>query len=274
MKFARGFKYNGHSSYEKDLIIVNDSDSNDYNIGLEREIITGNTNHARYEAFGLSAKYSSMLEISFTVIKNPDYHISDVEFTREEVREVTAWLTSPTIPMLLSFDDPDEDPVLPVDYFGNFTNVQSFTARGVYGLKLTFLCSSPWGYSREYVYSSIITESGNLTIENTSDDWNVPVYPYITIVPAEHGQITIENITDNGSFSFNCERNVTTYIDCRRLMVSDDTNLISFRDLGWTTNTLDTLYWPRLIHGTNKFKITGNCTIEMKCRFPRKVGEV
>ncbi|HAU86811.1 MAG TPA: hypothetical protein DCW90_15375, partial [Lachnospiraceae bacterium] len=54
---------------------------------------------------------------------------------------------------------------------------------------------------------------------------------------------------------------------------------LSLSELGFTSENLLNinsgkmgLYWPRLIPGTNKFKITGGCSVKMSFRCPRKVG--
>lgn len=278
MKFGQSFKYNGYSTEDFNLIICSDNPASEYALSMDREIITGNTTHVRNEAFGLSAKYSNMLSLELMLIKNPRLYTAPelLSFSRDELRNITAWLTSPTIPMLLDFTEYDESQD-PVDFFGNFDSVNTFTYGNIYGIKATFLCNAPWGYTKELEYSSDISGSGIINIDNTSDDWESAVYPLINIHPTENGNITITNITENKSFSFLAERNLDIMIDCRRLMVTkmvtDTIDIVSFRELGWTTDTLDTLYWPRLIHGENQIQITGNCTIKISCRFPRKVGE-
>lgn len=276
MKFGQNFKYNGSSTEEKNLILCSDESVNEYALGMEREMIVGNTTHVRHESFGLTGKYSDMLELNIMLIKDPGIYTTPElqNFGRDELREITAWLTSPNIPLLLEFEDYDESQE-PVDFFGNFISVTAFSSGEVFGLKATFRCSAPWGYTKEQVYSSTISESDTIMINNTSDDWESSVYPYITITPTAMGEtnFTIENKTDGGSFSFKGVRNVPITIDCRRLMVFDSLGLIDYTDLGWTTDTLDTLYWPRLIHGWNEICITGSCKAEIRCRYPRKVGE-
>lgn len=281
LKFGLSFTYNGFSTIDKNLILCADSGADSISLLPDREMVMGNTNYLRNETFGISSKYSDVLSLEIMLIKDPQiYDCQHVQaFTRSELREITSWLTSPNIPMLLEFEDCEEnDDGVPVDFFGNFTNVTSFTAGNLYGIKATFQCNAPWGYTKEQIYSSTISGSGNLTINNTSDDWESSVYPYIILSDTQNETVVIENKTDNGKFSLKTERNIDVYIDCRRLMVQkpieNGYDLVRFSDLGWTTDTLDTLYWPRLIHGRNELSITGNCRVVIKCRYPRKVGEL
>lgn len=280
MKFGQGFTYNGKSTDDYNLILCSDETANEYNLSMEREMVTGSITNARHEVYGLTGKYSDLLDLNFMLIRNPNiYTVPEVQkFTRDELREIIAWLSSPNTPLLLEFEDYDESQE-PVDFYGNFTSITPFTFGNVYGLEVKFQCNASWGFSKEKTYSAELSSSDNYTIfeiNNTSDDWESYVYPYFIITPlALEETITIQNITDDmGTFSFMGYTNLPVNIDCKRLMVWDDAGVVNYSSLGWTTDTMDTIYWPRLIHGVNKIKVTGNCKVEIKCRFPRKVGEL
>lgn len=249
-------------------------------MGLDREIVTGNTTYVRHEVYGIAGKYSDVLTLTFTFLKDPCIYDTQEQrkFSREDIREITAWLTSPNIPLLLEFEDYD-DTWEPIDFYGNFTSVELYSVGEVYGLTVTFQCNAPWGYSKEKTYFASLTSSDDSTIfeiDNDSDDWESYVYPCFKITPNTLEEtITIQNITDDlGTFSFTGYTNLVVNIDSQRLMVWDDAGVTNYSKLGWTTDTMDTIYWPRLIHGENKIKIMGNCDVTMKFRLPRKVGEV
>lgn len=73
-------------------------------------------------------------------------------------------------------------------------------------------------------------------------------------------------------------------INTRNMTITDESgNLIPAYKIGWDDNYSTTLpdsttssdiYWLKLLEGLNTLKISGLCSIKVKCEFPRKVGNI
>ena len=193
--------------------------------------------------------------------------------TKNNIRIINAWLTSPQYPRLLKFigDDYFSEEI---EFFATITEVSTEHASLPYELTYTVTCDSQWGYTPLILCKT--TSSSTLpreySIQNNSDCWEDYVYPTIKVSPKSHGIITIKNKTDNGrTMKINALKSDDFYIDCRNLKIYDITkSIVSFEDLG--IEDIDDIYWPRLAYGENIFEFTGDATFEISYREPRKVG--
>lgn len=113
------------------------------------------------------------------------------------------------------------------------------------------------------VYSPLITTpletvstSSTITLEN---DGHFEVYPEISFKKNGVGTITIENLDDGGSI-FEV-RDLTDqediYINCEKEIIQTDIIGVYRYD-----NIIGD--FPRLVHGSNRLKITGDCTIQFR----------
>lgn len=271
--FGKYFEFNGKSSEDFDLTIVSFDVLNSISMGLERNVNIGEMNFFRQRPNHFGATYTNPLQFDVTVVKNPD--TSDRKFfTRSEIGQINAWLTSPRFPKLFhmtDYDDATESDEY-VDYFVTIQNVESTFIQEVIGLKFTLTCDSPFGYSEEK--EEILSTSGKkYSIFNETDDLESYIYPVIEVTPKDKNDITITNITDNASsITFNpTGANNTIYIDCQNLTIKNSIGtLIPLTDL----NILDPqkIYWFKLLSGQNEISFSGNATIKIKYREYRKVG--
>lgn len=198
---------------------------------------------------------------------NTDY------FSMNDVRQITAWLTSPQFPKLFKLINSEylsED----VDFFATITSVELDNIKNPYQISCTVTCDSNYGYTPEIVnhIDSISTLTNSVTLTNNSDCLEDYVYPIIKVSPKSHGTITIKNTSDNnGTMKINALKNDDFYIDCQKLKIYDITNsIVSLEDLG--IEDIGDIYWPRLIYGENVFEFTGDASFEISYREPRKVG--
>lgn len=118
-------------------------------------------------------------------------------------------------------------------------------------------------YKGNNVYLHYKYEGGNFVNINDgyfnfycySDELEEYVYP--TIKVNESGDFKLTQVTDN-----NKQMVITTSLsgqlvfDCRNCIVSKDNTHIIYQDIGW--NTIDNIYWMRLIPGNNRIKVEGN----------------
>lgn len=275
MKTGTTFLYDGKLSSEYGVIVGGSGSSDSYEMGLDRSIVTGDLNRFRTQVNHIGTKYSNVLTFSFSIVKDPcQFHNDDMYFTRQEIRNLNAWLTSQEFPKVLYFPDDEED----IYYFAIINSVDSNVANTkVYMLTYEVTCNAPWGFSALKEESSIVDNNileRNIIINNTSDDVYNYIYPIIEIEPHSSGTITIMNNSDessNGnSISINVLEGDTITIDCRLCSFTSLSGAISLVDLGFTD--VGNIYIPKLIYGTNNIFLSGDADFTFKWREPRKVG--
>ena len=307
-QYGKSFIYNGRSSEEFGLITAGFR-VQDIPLGLSRTTMKSSMNRYRHQVNIYGVNYDDVLTFTLLLIKDPCTHADNMRFTREELRDLNAWLTSPISPRLfhmydypnIRYESVEEEVEVEVvdeetgetttetqtvtriveideseeeyDYFGIFTNVV-VSDNNIYALECTFECNTPYALSSE---QSVVITDGSGIVPNPSDDYEDYVYPVIRITPTadtnEPYSIRIINDSDNSKYitlkNMKTQQDIT--LDCRKLIVKNsDGSLISFEDLN--VDVVDYIYWPRLKHGDNSFRITGDATVEFIYRYPVKVG--
>ena len=287
--FGSSFTYNGISSDDYGIILCAVTQPDSIPMGLKREIIKGEITSNRSVANWYNTKYSDVLSFDITMTKPEDR-----AFSREEIRDINAWLTGPRTPALLFFEDEAFDPI---NYYGIFTDVTNTYGSGILMLTYTFTADSPYGWSNEREFkctSQSATSNIKFEIINDTDELTDFIYPLFKIKSTPGTKITIENTSEIStdikscvfSFTFpsNLDSTLPIYIDSKYHRFYYKNNLgakitLSLSDLGFTTNQLDNfdngllaMYWIRLIPGTNILNVSGKCDITATFRCPRKVG--
>lgn len=118
-------------------------------------------------------------------------------------------------------------------------------------------CDSSNVYS-QYITSNLetITTNKTITIENNG---HFDVYPEISIKKNGAGKITIESLDNYGAIFevLNLTNQEDIYINCEKETIETDL-------LG--TYRYDDLIgeFPKLVYGSNRLKITGACTIQLR----------
>ena len=276
-KTCKYFTYDGRSSEDFGIILGSEDGAiNEVPMGLSRS--SGKSDITRYRLVPnhSGTSYDEVLEFEICLIKNPCQGRSqdDMKFTRAQISEINAWLTSPRFPQLLhfvDFDDSIKDDMY-IDYFAVFTNVTSVANGDIHELKFTVTCNAPFAFSQEYK-RVIDASSGSAEchINCTTDERQMDVYPVITIEPLATGIVTIENSTQGKSLSVECLNDNIVSIDNEKLKISDLTGkLIKLSDLGLMD--IGNLYWFSLSYGVNDIKITGEAKVTITYREYRKVG--
>lgn len=285
--FGSSFTYNGISSDDYGVILCAAEQPDSIPMGLTREILKGEITSSRPVANHYNTKYSDVLTFDITITK-PENRA----FSREEVREINAWLTAPRTPTLLFFEDEAFDPIY---YFGVFTEVDDIYGNGIIMLTYTFTSNAPYGWSdeREFVFDNMSTE---FKVINDTDELNDFVYPLIKVQSTSGVKISLENDSETGtdlitpkfSFTFPTVKGYTFntfYIDTSYHNIyfyyNGRKHSLTLNDIGITMQQLDDpikgavgMYWFRLVPGTNNGTIasTDNCKITFTFRCPRKVG--
>lgn len=281
---AHSFVFDGISSDNFNLVIcwVNKEIDTSTN-GLKKSVRKSEPNGSRYISNVYGSSVDENISFTFDIAKN-DF----LPFTKEESIEINAWLTQSNTPRLLHFNDYE---IPSIDYYAVCTNIDDIIINGRNAKTVTFETNSPFGFMSEITKKCIVEESATITIDNLSDTTDGIYYPEIKLITKN--AVTIENNTEHKSVTFTPvdiekdeNENYVISINNRTNIIKDkDGNLISFDKLGWgpdykskiisangTEKYIDYIYWFRLVKGVNKISIYGDCTIEFKYKFPRKVG--
>ena len=181
-----------------DYISVDFDADGDVSLSMARDMEVGDSNRYKVEANTFYDKWSDNLEIELDLMKNPCKYESqeNLEITKSDIRELTRWLTSSHFPEWLNFEyDNETDDA--VRYYGWFSNIETFVAYGsIYGIRMTFRCTTPFGYTNEIVDEISVSNYKNILISNDSDELESSCYPSIVINPHENGEIYICNLND------------------------------------------------------------------------------
>ena len=269
--YGKSFIYDGRSSEDFNLMIAGIKVV-DIPLNMERNIEVSDMNKYRHRVNVYGVNYKSTLSFTIQLIKNVCNidEAEDMKFTRQELRRITAWLTSPITPRLFHMYDYEEGQT-EYDYYGLFTNIEA-EDNSPHSLTCTFECNTPYALSSEQTYT--INDAVGI-VSNLSDEYEDYVYPVITITPTISGNhsITLRNLTDgNRHFTIkNMQLGNPVVIDCQKMTIKDKYNtLISFEDL--EIDEQDYIYWFRLARGDNRVTVTNNAIVEFKFRYPVKVG--
>ncbi len=266
--FGSSFTYNGKSSDDFGVIICASETPDSIPMGLTREALKGEITSRRPVANWYNTKYSDVLTFDVTITK-PEGRA----FSREEVRDLNAWLTGPRTPALLFFEDEAFDPI---NYYGVFTESSNIYGGGILMLTYTFTADSPYGWSneREYAYNNLedslisvndknlyISESNvavtlqkgdEFQVINDTDELNDFTYPLITVYSYKGQEISIENISEisddllSHKITFTIPKDIDNgkplYIDSKYhkvyYFVGGKKILVTLSDLGFTTENL------------------------------------
>lgn len=187
------------SSLPEHYLSVDFDQEKSLTFALGRSIEYTETNASRTEPGVNRTDFSDRLRLEIHLVKDPQFYPSQEEriITEPELRRLTRWLTSTDTTQLLQFeyaDDSDEETSL---FYGQFTDVQPFIAAGsLYGLRLSFECSTPFGCTGDIVNAIDCQGSQIVTISNLSDDLNRCRYPRLNILPRQTGQGYLANLSD------------------------------------------------------------------------------
>ena len=273
---GKNFTYNGKSSEDYKLMIASFEQDEEIQMGLSRDILSGEMNMYRTSPNHMGTKYNSVLSFTITIIKDPCDNTTTGYFTEDEVDDVNAWLTSANYPLLFHMYDYDPDVYKKYDYFGIFTESEAQVVNGkVVGIKYTFTTNSPYAFTELITKKFYCVGETTLTINISNSEREGWIYPVIKLEPTNTSELSrvdigIKSITDN-----NREMTVNVLkepfvIDCQKSKIYDSLGLLSFDDLG--ISDIDYIYWLKLYHGENNLVVTGDTAITFEYREPRKVG--
>ena len=202
-KKFKDFIYAGKrlSNLRQKYISANFENADEIALSMERNMEVGETNPYKIEGNYFGDIWADTLPLTINLIKNPCFYHTQSErmITKEDIREISRWLTSNHYPEWLEFEYDSNDNSDAKFYRGWFSNIEPFVVGGnIYGLIISFKCTTPFAYTDEL--SKQITPSGSYseyTITNDSDELYSCCYPTIQIHPKANGYVAICNLSDS-----------------------------------------------------------------------------
>lgn len=252
-----------------------DSDNGATSSFLNRSAVAAESHDGRYKNTH-KYKYDELFSPQFTFVKQ-DFS----DFSQSEVRKVLKYLTQTDKPALIEVSyDKDGDVTAEEDRdfcaVGGWTNIELYkiaNSRTV-GIIATFEAVTPYAMSTLHEIPITQSDSYKKTITVYTDD-NSPIYPYIKITKGNAaGTVTITNqhsYLDEDSDPVTTEiknnsRNEIIELDgANGIISSSSTKRIFGSDFNWV--------WLPLYDGDNDITVTGNCSVTLKFREIRKIGE-
>ena len=124
--------------------------------------------------------------------------------------------------------------------------------------KIKMRCDSSRVYSPDVITTKQTVSSTPVTITVPSDS-HFDVYPEISIKKTGAGTVTIESLDDKGNiFEVRDLTNAEDiYINCEKEIIETDI-------IGMYRYDKIVGYFPKLVYGQNRFKVTGACEIQFR----------
>ena len=279
---AKSFIFDGKSSDDFNLMIawIGNSDvdisENGLNLSLQK---TNNKLNRKTNTYGVQ---SENIVLNFSIVKK-----DCSEITRLQSIQINEWLTSSSTSQPLAFNDNDS---YPLHYYAVCTQIEDIIIGGkLIGKQLKFENNSPFAFSEKMIKHIEVTNSRQISINNSSNARNNIIYPKVTISTSSP-TIVLENKTDKksvtiktDSLSSESDGNKHIKIDSYNMMITDKQNkLIPAYKIGWneayksyvtaTDDNITNIYWLRFLRGINELLITGSCKMAIEYEFPRKAG--
>ena len=264
---ARKFMFDNVSSDKFNLVIcsfdgssvVKSNEVADVNITTEK--VAGSDKWLKTKS-----DYSSPLSFTFSICKK-DYSA----FLPIERRIISGWLQSAHggyKPMQFFSQD-----YANVVFYSKCVTIEKVIIDSeIFGYNLTFQTNAPYGYTTEQTFGITSTSNGiTLNITNTSDEFDVILYPRVEINVLANCEISIKN---------NNTKRTTRIKNCvagERIIMDAELGIIesSVRD-GSTIITDFNKIWFGLTNTIfeikNSITFTGDAQIKIICAYPRKVG--
>lgn len=265
------FEYNGKSTLNQNLEIVDFDNSDNIESGLGRDIVKSETTVTKPISNHFGTKFNNVITFTKALVKS-----DHTAFTSTEISSINTWLTSPILPKELIVTYSDET----IYYNGSFTDIKyKLAGAGIVGIIFTFTNDAPYTYRKDSkVYT--LPQPGNITFNCITDSTEDYCYPIVKIeqnsaTSPTRVTLTNDNIT-NATKTFTCECNglYPNEIDNQRKIIKKNGIVISdFTKIGWTQDSQ--IAWIRLVSGNNIFGVSSTSypvKITITTKTPRKLG--
>lgn len=262
--YGESFIFNGISSSDYGLMVYDiggsDQSSTEFasTVKISEEYVG-----TKWKPYFYGVTYDQKLEHEITFGINSERIDADQYLTRPEIEEIATWLTGHDGYKVLEIEQED---MTWVRYKCIVTKLSVATyGRIPYTFKATFTCDSPYAYEYPRDYNYVVSGTRTVHLFNESSVHGF-YYPVIEIINPD-SSVTIENLSDNGrTFALT---DIPASIS--RITVNNDTKVITNDQSLNLYDNCNYLFF-RLVRGSNKIRITGNCTVKITCEFPVNTG--
>ena len=227
-----------------------------------------------------STQYDECIQINFQICKNPDLY-NDLKISEEEYTRLIRWLNRKEFLKFRLIND--ESIYKPAFYYGSFNVKKILFNDELYGLELTLMTDSPFGYGNTRVLKLEFTENevSNKVIKSiidTSDEIGY-TYPKMTIrIPAGvSGNLDIQNhsicVVDNNPRTTsieNCLSEEVIEIDNENQIITSNYSSPVIDDNGIYHDICDDFNYKffaltnKLNDRVNKISVSLPCEIEIR----------
>lgn len=211
-------------------------------------------------AYNYESNYTSTLLI---MKSSCEFDEDDLNMSNDDIAELTRWLARKQYKWFRYIDDEDNDEIW---YQVQFAIGKELVGDQVIGLQLTINCNAPYGFTKEYSYS---TDESTLTINPDTDEEGY-IYPTM-IITCDGGTVTITNEhTGEVTEIENCSANEIITIsgaDIQQISSSDTDHDLS-KDFNYRFPRVAVEYGNK----QNVFSFEGIADIKASYRGIRKVG--
>lgn len=290
------FSYGGYSLSDWQMKMY-DADQAAQWVG--RAIDKGNMNAFRDTPSHYNTHYESVLQHFFLIIRDPSLFQTTeaLRLTDKDIHQLRSWLEYPRTPQELELTEDDEQ--IKVCYMGLFTDIQPFiVAERCYGLKLTFTCDSPYGFSPQLSKKYLVPAgSTNMLVDfiNTPVLFTQMLDPIIRVTPTADtfvgGVLQIGQADEAGMQITLPAGGSSLQIDCRRKIITSvldgQETILTLETIGAQTtddyfgdiSLTQSVQWLHLNPSGNqlRFDTTGisqDISIEIGTRYILKAGGV
>ena len=262
--YGHKFIFNGISCENYDLMVYDvggggEDDSQFASVGtINEEVIA-----SKWRPYFYGITYENKLQHEITFGINTDRIETGRYLTRPEIDEIATWLTGHNKYLVFEIE---QDDMTWVRYKCIVTQLSVVNYNRIpYTFKATFTCDSPYAYEYPRDYTYAISGSRAVTLFNESCLHGY-YYPVVEIInPGD--SVSIENVTDNNRiFSLTGIPGSVSKITVNNenRVITNDQCLNLYRGCNFK--------FFRLVKGSNKLRITGDCTVKIICEFPVNTG--
>lgn len=188
---------------------------------------------------------------------------SEEELDAYDRQAIGQWLFGRQNYEWLQIEQPDMESIW---YKALLINPQNWSVGNKpFALRFTVRCDAPFAWTDEITQSFTINGSTNITYKNHSDNHGY-YKPKLTYLNTTGSSLTITNNSDNGRlFAVSVlSPNETITVDNEREIFETTSSVNRLNDFN--------LKWLRLNVGYNSLVVSGNGTLTITSRFPKKVG--
>lgn len=253
---AKDFQYDGQYLSDYSFIIGSiDSKSGVATVSAGSKITFNTVPIGGGKRFSMtSSKYEECYTTTFSIVKNP-WECDEQEITSDEYRDLIRWLNRREFLPFYFIEDDGET----CYYNASFTVEKILINNRLYGLSLTMMTDSPFGYGQDVHASWTIADTDRVYLLADISDEIGYTYPRVSVTCNKDGDLEIYNETwDCRTLVKNCsiDETITFHGDTKIIETDNETHAKTIsRDFNFNFPKIGNTIKTR----SNKFRFTLPC---------------